>query len=1800
MDYLKAWIIGLNLLSVIICSPLHFVILPNVLRMETEEVVSVTSPEAEDDVTYKIYLQDYPGRKDNFSETTITVHPGDVGIGKVTIRVADIKDASTTVNFVYLVVETVGQLPYFKEEARLLINESPGYIFIQTDKPIYTPDQAVCTRVMTLDEGFRPVKWPIQVDIQNPDGMTISRKVIETTNMFASDVMKIPENPVYGNWTVTAKFTNGLKTSGSVRFEVKEYVLPTFSVTFHIPDDRKVILPNDTNFNLAISAKYTYGKPVKGHVTVTFGLLWHGHVFTVGKRRNMQLNTTGYTDCSITSEELKLPVQTVWFPNGGKLHMQASVTEAASGRVETSDDVSVVFSDHLYIIKFTRSSRYFKPGLPYVLEIDVFMANGQQGSNLPLTVECKTETQALLLPTRSSPQLSLTTDVRGKLSLHYLIPRHVKSLRFKVITSSVTNDKSSSSDYYFGVSPFYSPSSVYLQVHAELTDVDSRGDVPKVGDHITVTTRYTSAEDIRTVNVVVIARGRVVWQVSTRNIQGNFTTLHFKLTQEMSPGVRILAFSVLRNELGSEVISDSVWMDIVAQCDGELSIHLEDDRKKVFRPGDIGTITLSGLPNTFVGVVAVDSAVYLMKNSSLTRQSVFQQIKDHDRGCGCGSGRDTSNVFENAGLTVLTNAGLEIPTKLVEGCLDKNVKKKRSVESSKRIQEVCCLEGLKLRNATLALCYQISRELKAVLTSDLCAREFFSCCRDVVKGNVSLDAAGRLKALEDKLPQELELTFGDEILDMTNVPLRTNFPEAWWFEEYNLGPEGKADVDFVLPDSITTWSVQAIGMSQQAGLCVAPPLEIATFSSFFVHLDLPYSVIRLEQLEVRATVYNYLNRRLRVNVVLQSTDGVCYSGQPGHRTESVKLEIGPHDAASAYFPLVPLEIGEFPIRVLAVSSWGRDAVEKTLRVQGEGLEKVHTVSVMLDPSGKRFLRSRSSNHSFYVKNEVKVEEKRQSVELDLDLPQEVIPDTDSCTVHAMGDLLAPTLQVMIEGVDQLLRIPTGCGEQNLIYLAPNVYVTRYLRATRRLSAAIEKKATILIRQGVARQMTFRKPDASYATWPHADSSTWLTAFAMKTLCQAEHYVTIDHNQTCESLAWIADQQNTDGSFKEETWVTHREMLGGVNGDVSHAAYIITALMECDCQQVNQRRLVEAAQRYVEAKIAQTDRPLAVAISAYAMTLAGSQHSETLVKRLLSLAKSSPEGFTYWAPGSESDFGTHEKPYWYTKKPGALAVEVTAYALLTFLARGDVTTSTNIVGWLLQQRNSHGAFISTQDTVVGLQALSEYSIKSYSAILDMTCHIRSEVDDRFRKSISLTPKDAMVLKSVPKVPTGGKLHFEAEGTGVGMLQVEVRFNVPEDTNECRFDVKVTNHRHNSLLQSFFWDGKRSRCEPCSIDCEHDDYDEEDEDDGDVENFTFPSINPRIQTLLREIHGGRDMGNVSHGDGLDDNESRADINNVLFGSRIGRPKRSVKAYSASVICLEICVRHTGESSTGMSVVDAGLFTGYEPVVEDLDILKLRGKIDHYEKSQRSVVLYLDQISNKDETCLKFRAKQVHSAENIQPASIQIYDYYNPEERCTIFYKANNNSGQLVNFCDNQKQICQCLESRCGYCEESWQGLTWMDMMKFACTNATHVLEVKALDRDLEKAGFERILGQIVGISTQKGHHVVKEGDKVILLKRSSCYCPKVSLGQTYLMMLADPKRFKDSDGNQVYVFLLDKKVFVLEILKPKGLSGTKKDIAKNIRRTLKRLERRKCSNNSTAQINRKQKRAKDGKFGERKKT
>ena len=48
-----------------------------------------------------------------------------------------------------------------------------------------------------------------------------------------------------------------------------------------------------------------------------------------------------------------------------------------------------------------------------------------------------------------------------------------------------------------------------------------------------------------------------------------------------------------------------------------------------------------------------------------------------------------------------------------------------------------------------------------------------------------------------------------------------------------------------------------IGFSPRNGMCIANPLYVNADRDFFIQLDLPYQAVRLERINVKATIFNY-------------------------------------------------------------------------------------------------------------------------------------------------------------------------------------------------------------------------------------------------------------------------------------------------------------------------------------------------------------------------------------------------------------------------------------------------------------------------------------------------------------------------------------------------------------------------------------------------------------------------------------------------------------------------------------------------------------------------------------------------------------------------------------------------------------------------------------------------------------------------------------------------------------------------------------------------------------------------------
>ncbi|OCU00810.1 hypothetical protein XELAEV_180065884mg, partial [Xenopus laevis] len=209
---------------------------------------------------------------------------------------------------------------------------------------------------------------------------------------------------------------------------------------------------------------------------------------------------------------------------------------------------------------------------------------------------------------------------------------------------------------------------------------------------------------------------------------------------------------------------------------------------------------------------------------------------------------------------------------------------------------------------------------------------------------------------------------------------RTFFPETWVWHCFNVSDvTGEEQLHVEVPDSITTWITEAIGISSEKGLGVAGQAHLKAFKPFFIDFTLPYHVIRGEQVKIPLTVYNYLPVGVEVHVKITIPKGIKFVGYPGKQYLIRKLCVasGETKPTSAVFAFTDLGQANISARALAFAGMscfpegntfknkhaddaylekkvpaGSDFVRRSLMVEPEGLAREYTYSVFFCPNEK--------------------------------------------------------------------------------------------------------------------------------------------------------------------------------------------------------------------------------------------------------------------------------------------------------------------------------------------------------------------------------------------------------------------------------------------------------------------------------------------------------------------------------------------------------------------------------------------------------------------------------------------------------------------------------------------------------------------------------------------------------------------------------------------------------------------------------------------------------------------------------
>ncbi|XP_077058470.1 pregnancy zone protein-like [Siphateles boraxobius] len=584
-------------------------------------------------------------------------------------------------------------------------------------------------------------------------------------------------------------------------------------------------------------------------------------------------------------------------------------------------------------------------------------------------------------------------------------------------------------------------------------------------------------------------------------------------------------------------------------------------------------------------------------------------------------------------------------------------------------------------------------------------------------------------------------------LSASEVTIRTYFPETWLWQLSQVGDTGSTQIPLTVPDTITTWETEAFCLSSE-GFGLAPPALLTVFQPFFLELSLPYSIVRGESFDLKATVFSYLSKCIMVKVTPDSSTAftlkpytdpysscLCANGRKTFKWVLLASVLGTVNVT--FSASAESSRSRCGTEVVTVPTRGRiDIVTRSLLVLPEGVERTNTQSWLLCPKGKVL-----------------------SEDVTLTFPKNVVQGSARCSVSVLGDIMGRALK----NLDRLLKMPFGCGEQNMIVLAPNIYILLYLEVTGQLTAAIRETATGFLKSGYQRQLNYRHTDGSYSTFGNDESNTWLTAFVMRSFGLARQFIFIDPHVLQSAKDWLISKQGSDGCFIQQGTLHHIDMKGGVGDGVTMTAYIVASLLELGVPVTDP--IITNALSCLRPAIGDLANTYTTALLAYTFCLAGETTTRSQLLTSLDNYAISDGNKVHWSQTTSGD---------------TLAVEISSYVLLAVLAVQPFTAANlgyanRIVNWLVTQQNPYGGFSSTQDTVVALHALSVYAAQVFSLDGSSTVTVQSSEGDSYSFKVNRDNRLLYQEKRLNNVP--GKYSVKVSGSSCVSVQVACFYNIP---------------------------------------------------------------------------------------------------------------------------------------------------------------------------------------------------------------------------------------------------------------------------------------------------------------------------------------------------------------------------------------------------------------------------------------
>uniref|UniRef100_A0A8D1IZ00 Alpha-2-macroglobulin n=1 Tax=Sus scrofa TaxID=9823 RepID=A0A8D1IZ00_PIG len=1272
--------------------PQYLVLVPSLLHTGTPEKGCLLLSHLNETVTVSASLEslrenrslftNIPAEKDLFNCVSFTV-----------------PRSSSHEEVMFLTVQVKGATQEFKKRTTVLVKNEESLAFVQTDKPIYKPEQTVMFRVVLLDENFHPLNKLIPlVYVEDPKGNRIMQwQHLQVENGLKQLSFPLSSEPFQGSYKVVVQQESG--ETAEHPFTVEEFVLPKFEVQVRTP---QIITILEKAVNVSVCGLYTYGKPVPGHVTISIcrkysnpSTCFGGESQAICEKFSGELNSQGCFSQSVETKVFQMKRQEFEM----KLEVEAKIKEEGT-EVELTGKGSTEITRTITKLSFVKVDSYVRRGIPFFGQVRLVDGKGVPVPKKVIFItanEAKYESNATT-DEHGLVQFSInTTEIMGtSLTIRVKHKDHSPCYGYQWVSEE-------HEEAYHTANLVFSQSKSFVHLEPVPQELPC-GQTQTVQAHYVLNGQILRELKELVFYYLIMSKGGIVragthtLPVEQGDMKGSFS-LSFPVEADLAPIARLLIYAILPD---GEVVGDSAKYE-VENCLPNKVYNL------------LPVKDLNSFPES-LNQQEEDNEDCISQHNVYINGIMYSPVSNTNE-------KDVYSFLQDMGLRVFTNTKIHKP-------------------------KIC---------SPLPL-YEMQTSRRLLASPAL----------------AEMDRGGHALMNMVRISEPL-----------ATETVRKYFPETWIWELVPVNDSGVAEIEVTIPDTITEWKAGALCLASDIGLGLSPTASLQAFQPFFVELTMPYSVIRGEGFTLKATVFNYLPKCIRVSVHLM--DSPAFLAVPEEKEEKAHCICG-NGRQTVSWAVTPksLEKVNFTVTAEALSSqelcgteaamvpeYGRkDTIIKSLLVEPEGLEKEVTFNSLLCPS-----------------------DAGASEQLSLKLPPNVVEDSARAFFSVLGDLLGSAMR----NTQNLLQMPYGCGEQNMVLFAPNIYVLDYLNETQQLTAEIKSKAIRYLNTGYQRQLLYKHYDGSYSTfgehYGRSEGNTWLTAFVMKTFAQARTYIFIDETHITEALTWLSQKQKDNGCFRSSGSLLNNAIKGGVDDEVTLSAYVTIALLEIPLAVTHP--VVRSALFCLETawksaqEGSQGSHVYTKALLAYAFALAGNQEKKKEVLQSLD-AEAVKEGDSiHWTRPQKPEAPVQ---HFYKPRAPSAEVEMTAYVLLTCLtaqsalSSEDLNLATLIMKWITKQQNSQGGFSSTQDTVVALHALSKYGAATFTRT-GKAAEVTIQSTGTFSKKFQVNNDNLLLLQqiSLPAVP--GEYSITATGKGCVYLQTSLKYNILPKKEDFPFALEV---------------------------------------------------------------------------------------------------------------------------------------------------------------------------------------------------------------------------------------------------------------------------------------------------------------------------------------------------------------------------------------------------------------------------